>query len=74
MSPLMLYRSSWKDESTSFDVKGLGKLLDHDNHEMRDDFRKFVSDPIMTPKYNISLKEERDLALVRLQRICDVGI
>jgi len=66
-------RSSWKDESTSFDVRGLGKLLDHDNHEMRDDFRKFVSDPIMTPKYNISLKEERDLALVRLQRICDNG-
>uniref|UniRef100_F6ZRX9 Acyl-coenzyme A oxidase n=1 Tax=Ciona intestinalis TaxID=7719 RepID=F6ZRX9_CIOIN len=40
---------------------------------MRDEFRKFVSDPIMTPKYNIPLAEERDVALKRLKRICDGG-
>jgi acyl-CoA oxidase len=36
---------------------------------MRD--RKFISEPVMVPRYNISLEEERDLALRRLQRICD---
>ena len=32
-----------------------------------------MSDPVMVPKYNISLAEERQLALERLQRICDNG-
>ncbi len=40
---------------------------------MRDKFRKFMSDPLMTPRYNISVNEERELALARLQRICDAG-
>ena len=44
---------------------------DHDNHEMRQNFRNFISEPVMVPRYNISLAEERDLALRRLQRICD---
>jgi len=30
-----------------------------------------MSDPVMKPRYNISLAEERQLALDRLQRICD---
>jgi len=51
----------------------MANLLDHDNHDMRKEFRKFVSDPVMTPRYNISLYEERDVALKRLQRICDVS-
>ena len=33
--------------------------------------RKFISEPVMVPRYNISLEEERELALRRLQRICD---
>ena len=56
----------------SFDKEKMTELLDHDNHQMRKDFRKFMSDPVMTPKYDISLEEERDIALQRLQRICDV--
>eukprot|EP00112_Aurelia_sp_Birch-Aquarium-sp1_P003818 Seg1430.10 transcript_id=Seg1430.10/GoldUCD/mRNA.D3Y31 product="Acyl-coenzyme A oxidase 2 peroxisomal" protein_id=Seg1430.10/GoldUCD/D3Y31 len=48
-------------------------LLDNDNHEMRKKFREFVSDPVMVPIYNIALDEERDLAMQRLQRICDAG-
>ena len=32
-----------------------------------------MSDPVMKPRYNISLAEERQLALDRLQRICDNG-
>ncbi|KAK8731426.1 hypothetical protein OTU49_007604 [Cherax quadricarinatus] len=48
-------------------------LLDHDNHEMRAKFRKFMSDPVMIPRYNIPLDVERDMALARLKRICDAG-
>lgn len=48
-------------------------LLDHDNHDMRKEFRQFVSDPVMVPRYNIPLHEERDVALWRLKRICDGG-
>ena len=35
--------------------------------------RKFISDKVMTPRYNISLEEEREIALQRLKRICDAG-
>ena len=55
----------------SFPVEKMTELLDHDNHQMRKDFRKFISEPVMVPRYNISLEEERELALRRLQRICD---
>merc|ERR1719419_2199779 len=54
-----------------FPIAKMTELLDHDNHQMRADFRKFISEPVMVPRYNISLEEERDLALRRLQRICD---
>jgi len=57
--------------SPSFPVEKMTELLDHDNHQMRADFRKFISEPVMVPRYNISLEEERELALRRLQRICD---
>jgi len=55
----------------AFPISKMTDLLDHDNHQMRADFRKFISEPVMVPRYNISLEEERDLALRRLQRICD---
>merc|ERR1712142_901599 len=55
----------------SFPIEKMTELLDHDNHQMRADLRKFISEPVMVPRYNISLEEERELALRRLQRICD---
>ncbi|XP_050405662.1 uncharacterized protein LOC126821302 [Patella vulgata] len=57
----------------SFNVEKMTELLDHDNHEMRKKFREFVSEPVMIPRYNITLAEERDIALQRLKRICDAG-
>lgn len=57
--------------SPTFPLEKMTALLDHDNHQMRADFRKFISEPVMVPRYDISLEEERDLALRRLQRICD---
>ena len=69
---IYLNRSS-NGSKHAFNIPELASLLDHDNHEMRRNFRKFVSDPIMTPKYNILLHDERDIALARLKRICDVS-
>eukprot|EP00095_Tigriopus_kingsejongensis_P008197 maker-scaffold895_size84271-snap-gene-0.25 protein:Tk08197 transcript:maker-scaffold895_size84271-snap-gene-0.25-mRNA-1 annotation:"hypothetical protein LOTGIDRAFT_127454" len=68
-SPEDLRRSQWAQPQ--FPVEKLTRVLDHDNHEMRAKFRKFISDPVMIPRYNIPLAEERELALKRLQRICD---
>ena len=64
-------RNMWPKES--FSIEKMTELLDHDNHTMRKQFRDFMSDPVMTPKYNIPLDAERDIALERLQRICDAG-
>ena len=58
----------------SFNVSQMTYLLDHDNQEKRAKFRKILSeDPLMTPKYNISIDEERELALKRLKKLCDQG-
>lgn len=32
-----------------------------------------MSEPVMIPRYNIPLEEEREVALARLKRICDAG-
>lgn len=64
-------RRMWPE--AQFNIEKLTQLLDHDNIEMRKKFREFMSDPVMTPKYNIPLDTERDLALARLKRICDAG-
>ena len=65
-------REEW--DTASFDVPSMTRLLDHDNHEKREKFRKILSeDPLMTPKYNISVDEERALALKRLKKLCDQG-
>ncbi|KAG7172497.1 acyl-coenzyme A oxidase 3, peroxisomal-like [Homarus americanus] len=70
-SPPMDLRSA--QSVCNFNIEEMTALLDHDNHEMRTKFREFMSDPVMKPRYNIPLHEERDVALARLQRICDSG-
>jgi len=57
--------------SPSFTIKDLTRLLDFDNHETREKFRQVMKDPLFIPQYDISLKEERDLAFKRLQKLCD---
>ena len=52
-------------------VNKLTELLDGDNLQMRQDLRQFLCRPEFTPRYNIPLPEERELALKRLQMICD---
>ena len=34
----------------SFPLSEMTKLLDHDNHQMRADFRRFISEPVMVPR------------------------
>ena len=51
-----------KFPAPTFPVAKLTEVLDHDNHEMRKEMRKFLSDPIMRSKFNISLEEERDVS------------
>lgn len=64
-------RDEWA--KADFPVSKMATLLDHDNHEMRKKMREFLSRPEtdMTPRYDIPLAEERELALKRLQAICD---
>jgi len=54
-------------------VSKLKHLLDHDNHQMRDELRQFLEKPLFTPKFDISLEEERELAYQRLKAICEAG-
>ena len=44
------YHRSQVSKSASFPVHKLTSLLDHDNKEMRAEFREFLSDPVMTPR------------------------
>lgn len=73
MTPEAL-RQAWIGSDTdNFNIDELSELLDHDNLEMRKEFRKFVSDPAFTPRYNVPLHEEREIALDQLKRICDAN-
>ena len=49
----------------------LQNLLEHDNQDTRQQLRELFKDHLFTPRYNVSLDEERDLALRRQQKICD---
>ncbi|XP_043224946.1 putative acyl-coenzyme A oxidase 3.2, peroxisomal [Amphibalanus amphitrite] len=62
-----------RQKVATFDTAKLTHLLDHDNHDMRNRYREYQKDPAtrMKPRYNISLEEERELALKRLKAVCD---
>jgi len=68
---LAAIRAAWP--RPEFSIKALKDLLDHDNIEMRDQFREFLKQDLYKPRYNLTLDEERELALKRLQAICDAG-
>ena len=42
-------RQAWF--APEFPVQKMTQLLDHDNHEMRQKFREFISEPVMIPRY-----------------------
>ena len=43
-------RQAWF--APEFPVQKMTQLLDHDNHEMRQKFREFISEPVMIPRYD----------------------
>jgi len=68
---LAAIRAAWP--KPDFNISALKDLLDHDNIKMRDEFRDFLKQDLFKPRYNMTLDEERDLALKRLKAICDAG-
>ncbi|CAG0913686.1 unnamed protein product [Notodromas monacha] len=59
--------------AAALDSAVLKRLLDANNWESRDALRDLLATGAMVPRYNIPLAEERDLALRRLQIVCDAG-
>ena len=49
-------------------------LLYEHNFDTRDKLKELAKDPLFVPRYNISLKDERQLAYDRLKKVCSLGI
>jgi acyl-CoA oxidase len=52
-------------------ARHLHAVIEIDNHANRDSLRQLFKHPIFIPRYDISLKMERELALERLRMITD---
>ena len=68
-SSIQHLRSKWGP--ASFNVDKMTHLIDHDTHDQRQQMRKLLSESLFTPRYNIALDAERELALTRLKEICN---
>jgi len=56
------------------DVSALHALLEHDNADLRARMKSFfAADPIYVPRYDIDLRDDRELAFERLARFCRAG-
>ena len=51
--------------NAAFDIAQMTNLLEHDNRETRSALKELFKDPLFTPRYAITLPEERELALAR---------
>jgi acyl-CoA oxidase len=51
----------------------LQALLDHDCPRERQRLKALMADPLFTPRWNVSVAEERELALARLRKMCSSG-
>ncbi len=54
-------------------LEKLTAILEHDNLENRQRMKHLFKDPIFVPRFDISLRHERELALERLKRIVEGG-
>lgn len=54
-----------------FPIPAMQRLLEHDNIGTREGLKALFRDELFVPRYNVSMSEERELALRRLQAICD---
>jgi len=53
----------------TFNAAALQRTFDHDNHENRATLRKLLNDPLYTPRHDVSLTFEREIALKRLAQV-----
>ncbi|KAK9829677.1 hypothetical protein WJX72_007299 [[Myrmecia] bisecta] len=58
----------------AFDVAGLQHLLEHDNWDTRKALKEVAKDDLFIPRYDIDLRDERELALQRLKKMCHSGL
>ena len=70
-TPVVETASNWP--SGGIGLEKLARLLEHDNHDSRRQLKQLLSQDIFTPRYNIPLAEEREIALQRLKLICNKG-
>ena len=56
-----------------WDTVKLNALLEPDNREKRQAFKKFLADPVFIPRFDVSLRSEREIALERLKKIAEAG-
>jgi len=64
-------RASWLKHDIN--TASLQHELDFANHEQRAKMKAFFNQPLFVPRFNISVDEERQLALKRLQAVCSQG-
>ncbi|KAL3161451.1 hypothetical protein ABBQ32_010335 [Trebouxia sp. C0010 RCD-2024] len=57
-----------------FDAERLQKLLEHDNWETRAKLKELTKQDIFIPRYDMDLRDERELALQRLRVLCHSGL
>lgn len=57
------------NSSPQFDPQLIERALDRNCLETRNKWKELSKDPIFTPRYNLSLREAKDLALLRLQKV-----
>ena len=55
-------------------LKRLKKVVENDNHEYRDRLKLLFSDPLFTPRLDISQKDQKDLAYKRLRKLFQSGL
>ncbi|VVU95366.1 Acyl-CoA oxidase [seawater metagenome] len=56
---------------STVNIESINKILDPHNRETKDSLKVLFKDPLFTPRYNLSLKEERDIAYDRIKKVCD---
>lgn len=52
----------------------LTAVLDNDSYSLRAKVKELYKDPIFTPRYQLSLEQERDLAYERILKLCATGV
>ena len=56
--------------SSPIDTTAMTKLLDDHNHDTRAGLKELFRHPMYTPRYTMTLDEERDLAYDRVKAVC----